>query len=59
MVSKLWRREDGVLLTVDEDREVTCSWTLTCARPATDIVNHPTLGGVPVCTAHKDWAEGK
>jgi hypothetical protein len=54
-VNRLWQREDGVLLTMEADEEVTCSWTLVCKELATSIVEHPILGGVPVCQRHKEW----
>lgn len=39
---------DGVL--ADETGEiVTCSWFATCVNDATRVLEHPVLGGVPIC----------
>jgi hypothetical protein len=47
---------DGYLCDDDENR-VICSWFALCDRPATDVVQHPVLGGVPVCARCKRRVE--
>lgn len=32
------------------DGKVICDWFAKCKRPATGVVDHPTLGYVPTCT---------
>jgi hypothetical protein len=52
---QLYQGADGILYTMDTDEEVTCSWTATCERPANEVVPHPVLSGVPICTHHVEW----
>jgi hypothetical protein len=40
--NQLYARDgDGVLMTVETDEEVTCSWTAVCENPATELEQHP------------------
>lgn len=44
---ELTQEADGTL-TFDGEA-VTCSWFALCENPATLVVDHPVLGGVPSC----------
>lgn len=49
---------DGRVKVEATGEVVTCSWFALCERDATDVLDHPVLGGVPICTPCLDRVTG-
>lgn len=52
----VYKNDDGIIHRADNDEIVTCSWFAMCANDATDLKQHPVLGGVPICEICKACA---